>query len=98
MTPRTVHLIILAVLCSVPACFGAYLVVKGDRSHSDLSGIAVAMGLALVAASATYAAVSSLLVWKLGTTPRRVFAVHGGILGTAIVFAGLPRLFWLVAR
>ncbi|MDP1822078.1 MAG: hypothetical protein Q8L48_02515 [Archangium sp.] len=98
MTPRTVHLIILAVLCSVPACFGAYLVVKGDRSHSDLSGIAVAAGLALVAASAVYAAISSLLVWKLGTTPRRVFAVHGGVVLTVTAFVGLPRLYWLVAR
>lgn len=88
MTPRTVHLIILAVLCSVPACFGASLVVKGDRSHSALSGIAVATGLALVAASAIDAAIS----------PRRVFAVHGGMLLTVTALVGLPRLSWLVAR
>ena len=98
MKPRTIHLLILAVLLAAPSGFGVYLFVKGENSHSDLSGIAVAAGLALLAGSALYALLSSLLVWKLGTTPRRVFGVHGGLFLTAATLYGVPRLFFMVAR
>ena len=98
MKPRTIHLLILCVLCVVPAGLGAALAVKASNSHSDFSGLDVAIGLGAIAASGLYAAISSLLVWKLAPTPRRVFAVHGGIFCAVAAFYGLPRLYTLVAR
>ena len=98
MKPRTIHLLILCVLCVVPTCLGAALAVKASGSHSEFSAIDVAIGLGLITASVLYAAISSLLVWKLAPTPKRVFAVHGGIFCAVAAAYGLPRLYSLVAR
>lgn len=97
MKPRTAHLIILSLLCLAPAGVGTFFAIKGERSHSDLSGIAVALGLALIGASVIYAGVSSLLVWKLGTTPARVIGVHAGIFGVAMTLFVASRILYLVA-
>lgn len=98
MKPRTVHFFILSVICLVPALAGAFLAAKGQSAHSELGGIDVVIGLALLAGSALYVGVSSLLAWKFGTTPLRVFAVHGGIFFVLFVFFGGPRLYFLVHR
>ena len=58
----------------------------------------VLLGLAWLIGSLIYAAISSLLVWRLAKTTRGVLAVHGGILVTAFALFALPRLSWLVAR
>ena len=98
MKPRMVHFLVLSLLCLAPALAGAYFAVKGAEAHSELAGIDVAIGLALLAGSALYVGVSSLLAWKFGTTPLRVFAVHGGIFFVLFVFFGGPRLYFLVHR
>jgi hypothetical protein len=97
MKPRTAHVLTLSLLCLGPIGFGTFLTIKGEKSHSDLSGIATAAGLALIGASVLYALISSVLVWKLGTTPARVIGVHGSIIGlSGGLFLG-SRLLSMVA-
>ena len=87
MKPRTLHLIILFLLCGVPALAGGVVAIIDSEKHSEFAPLGVALGLVIVAASALYAVISSLLVWKLAKSPRAVFAVHGGLLLTlALVF------------
>jgi hypothetical protein len=97
MKPRTTHLIILALLCLAPTGFGAFLAWKGEQSHADISGVAVALGLALIGASVLYAGVSSALVWKFGATPARVIGVHGTIIGLSVMLFIGSRLLSMVA-
>lgn len=97
MKPKTAHLIILSLLCLAPTGLGAFLAWKGEQSHADISGVAVALGLALVGASVLYAGVSSALVWKFGSTTARVIGVHGSIIGiSGVLFLG-ARLLSMVA-
>lgn len=96
MKPRTIHLLILSVLCVAPALLGVFFVIKGEASHNEFAALGVALGLALLGASAFYALVSSVLVWKLGTIPSRVWAVHGGIIGSVLGLLMLTRLVSLV--
>lgn len=98
MKPRTVHFLVLSLLCLAPALAGAFFAVKGAEAHSEFAGIDLAIGLALLAGSALYVGISSLLAWKFGTTPGRVLAVHGGLFLIAAVFFGGPRLYFLVNR
>jgi hypothetical protein len=98
MKPRTVHLLVLVVLCLLPACVGGYLVANGEGSHSDLSPMTEALGAVLVLGSAIYATVSSLVVWKLGTTPGRVLGVHFAIVAAVGGLVVLPRMYFMVHR
>lgn len=97
MKPRTIHLLILSVLCVAPAGLGIFFVVKGETSHNEFAALGVALGLGLLGASAFYALVSSLLVWKLGESPSRVWVVHGGIIGSVLGLLMVTRLVHLVA-
>lgn len=96
MKPRTIHLLILAVLCVAPALLGVFFVIKGEGSHNEFAAIGWALGLGLLGASGLYALVSSVLIWKLGQTPSRVWAVHGGIIGSVLGLLMLTRLVSLV--
>ena len=92
MKPRTVHLLILSVLCVAPCCFGMYLVEKNQDSHANFAELGVMIGVGLIVASAVYVGVSSLLVWKLSSTPAQVFAVHAGIVAVLALMYFAPRL------
>lgn len=83
MKPQTVHLLVLSVSSVLPAAAGAFFVVTGASSHSELSPLAELIGGAMVLGAALYAIVSSLLVWKLGSTISRVLQIHAGLVVTA---------------
>ena len=87
--------LVLGVFAFIAALFTSRLS-KDERHRQDVFGAVRWLGL--ITASALYAAVSSLLVWKLAPTPKRVFAVHGGVFCAVAAFYGLPRLYYLVAR
>ena len=85
MTPRKTHLVILGLLCSVPALAGGFLFVTGTRSHSTYSSIPLAIGAALLLGAAGYAVRTSAIVWKWGTSPRRVIGAHGLVVGLGLL-------------
>ena len=77
---------------------GGYLVAQGEASHSELSPMTEALGALLVLGSAGYATVSSLVVWKLGTTRGRVLGIHSAIVAAVGGRVVLPRLYFMVRR
>ncbi len=89
MKPRTAHLLFLGLLALPAICFGGFLTLNGLDSHTLGSGISVALGAVAVGAGLFYALVSSLLVWRLGDSARRVAAVHGGLLGGMALLVGI---------
>jgi hypothetical protein len=96
MKPRTAHLLILALVVLVPAGYGAWLAIVSDASGSFASGIGVAVGLGIVLACLTYALISSLLVWRLADTARRVVLVHAALIGVAAAAFFMPRVLMVL--
>jgi hypothetical protein len=90
--PQTVHLLLLSIFWVVPIAIGSFFLVTGMRSHSELSALPELIGVACLLGGTGYAALTSMFVWKWGTSPKRVFVVHGALLGLGVLWFLIPRL------
>jgi hypothetical protein len=79
-----------------PAGYGARLAIASDASGSFVSGIGVALGIVIVLACLTYALISSLLVWTLADTARRVVLVHAALIGVVAAVFFVPRVLMVL--
>jgi amino acid transporter len=73
---RRLHFVLLAVLGAPAFAFASFLMIESDRSASAMSGLAAAVGIAIVATLVAYALATTLVVRLFARTPRDTVVVH----------------------